>query len=303
MLITAIVVWFVGKTLIDEWQTFRGTPIELHPGWGMIALSCIIVLATYAVLIETWRRMIVAWGDQLDFGNAARIWFISNLGKYVPGKIWGIGAMAELARQRNVSPAAAAGSSIINVVVNIATGFVVALVIGWTAIDALSHGHARLGVTLAAAMIAGLLLLPVTLPAILAVARKATGRALAFGVLPHRVIYISIAGNLVAWTMYGAAFRIFVSGVLGHATGRLGDYVAVYASSYVVGYLALLIPGGLGAREAALTDGLHFLGLANVGQGLIIAGTSRLWLTALEIIPAVVYLARGARRRPHAPQA
>jgi uncharacterized membrane protein YbhN (UPF0104 family) len=287
--------------LLQQWKEFRGTSIEVHPRWALIALSCAVVFAAYAVLIETWRRILLAWGDRLGFVDAARIYFISNLGRYVPGKVWGIGVMAELSRRKQVSPAAAAGSSIISTLVNIATGFVVALIAGWKAVDRISNGHAVIGGVLAAAMLLGLFALPVALPTIMDLARRATGRNLSVANLPHRAIYIAIVGNLVGWALYGVAFQAFTSGVIGQANGSSLDYVAVYASSYVLGYLALAVPGGLGPREAALTTLLTTLGLvANVGQAAIVAVTSRLWLTALEIIPALLFLALGARPRPHA---
>jgi uncharacterized membrane protein YbhN (UPF0104 family) len=300
LIVTAIIFWYVGQKLVDQWREFRGAPIEVHPRWGAIVLSCVIVLVAYAVLIETWRRILLAWGDRLDFLDAARIYFVSNLGRYVPGKVWAIGVMAELSRRKHVSPAAAAGSSIISTAVNIATGFVVALVAGWRAMDRVSNGHAVLGVLLAGMVLLGLFALPVVLPPALALVRRVTGRNLAIGNLPHRAIYLAIAGNLLAWALYGAAFHAFCVGVIGQSGGSTLDYVAVYASSYVLGYLALAMPGGLGAREAALTSLLRTLGLANVGQAAVVAVTSRLWLTVLEIVPALLFLAHGARSRPHA---
>jgi hypothetical protein len=299
--VTAVILWYVGKELVEQWRNFRAAPtVELHPQWWAIALSCAIILATYAVLIETWRRMVVAWGEDLPFADAARIWFLSNLARYLPGvnQIFTIGAIAELSRRRRVSPAAAAGASVINTAVNIATGFVVALIAGFSALDALSEGHATLGLGAAVVLLVGLLLLPTLLPWILGTAQKVTGRQLNLADLPRSAIYISLVGNLVAWTMYGLAFQYFVRGVLGHDVGTPADYIAVWAAAYVMGYLAFLVPAGLGAREGALFTGLTLLNLATAGPAAVISVAARLWLTVLEIVPALIYMARGARPRP-----
>jgi glycosyltransferase 2 family protein len=299
--VTAIILWFVGGRLVDQWKQFRGTPIEVHPRWSLIALSCVVVLAAYAVLIETWRRILRAWGDHLGFVEAARIYFVSNLGRYIPGKIWSIGVMAEMSRRRQVSVAAATGSSIISTLVNIATGFVIALITGWKAVDRVSGGHAVFGIVIAVLVLLGLFTLPVVLPALESFVRRRTGRELSIGNLPHRAIYIAIVGNLVAWVLYGTAFQAFTAGVIEHASGSPIDYIATYASSYVLGYLALAIPGGLFARELALTGMLQTLQLVqNVKEAAVVAVTSRLWLTVLEILPALLFLALGARRRTHA---
>src|SRR3954451_8505839 len=66
IVITAVVVWYVGKALVEQWAKFRGTPIEVHPRWGTIIISSVIALTAHTTLIETWRRMILAWGDRLS---------------------------------------------------------------------------------------------------------------------------------------------------------------------------------------------------------------------------------------------
>jgi len=269
--------------------------------WGYIVASGVVVLATYAALIETWRRIVGEWHATMRFSDAARIWFVSNLGKYVPGKVWQILAMGKLAERVNVPPAAAAGSSIVSTVVNIAMGFAIALLAGFRALDTMSHGHARIGVLLIIVVLGGVFSLPFLMPQIAAVARRLTGRAIDLGTLPPRAVIIAIAGNAIAWVMYGWSFQLLVHGVVGEARGGLSDYVAAYALSYVIGYLVFFIPGGIGTREAVQTLALQTLGLAGYKEALVIAAVSRLWLTVLEVLPGLFYLARGTRLRPQAP--
>jgi hypothetical protein len=141
-------------------------------------------------------------------------------------------------------------------------------------------------------------LLPTAMPYLLAIARRVTGRALDLGPIPRRAIMISLAGNIVAWLMYGAAFELFVRGVIGGAPGTFADYVTAYAWPYILGYLAILVPGGIGVRDSALAVALGALKLATPPQAVVVTVTSRLWLTVLELVPGFIYLARGARRRP-----
>ncbi|HWH53207.1 MAG TPA: hypothetical protein VN651_16790 [Gemmatimonadaceae bacterium] len=294
--------WYVAVKLVEQWRKFRGTPLEVHPRWGLIALSCLVVLTTYAVLVETWRRMVIAWGEQLAFSDAASIWFVSTLVRYVPGNtVVQVGAFAELARRRRVAPATAAGAAAINTVVAIATGFVVALLAGWRSIERLSHGNSVLYLAAAIVLLAGSLLLPTIMPALLRGIRRVTGRSLPIGILPRRAVYQSLGGNVIAWGLYGVAFQLFSYGVLGTTRGTTLDYIAVWAASYVIGYLALAMPAGIGARDGAQAAALTMLGLATAEQGITVAVTARLWLTVLELVPALIYLARGTRPRDPAP--
>jgi len=294
------VLLFVGRALAAQWAQFRGQPLAVEPNWLVIAASMLVVLATYAVLIDTWRRMVAAWHSEFPFLSATRIWTIANLGKYVPGKVWQIGAMATLAERAGVSPVAAAGSSIVNQIVNIATGFLVALVAGWRSFSALSGGYTGVGLGIAVIALGGILLLPSVLPLVLDVARRVTGRSLSIALIPRRAVYISIVGNVVAWLMYGVAFELFVTGVTGGHSGSFADYVTAWAWPYIIGYLAVFAPGGIGIREGALAVALGALRLATPQTALVIALTSRLWLTVTELLPGLTFLALGWTRRPPA---
>jgi uncharacterized membrane protein YbhN (UPF0104 family) len=301
VVVVAIVLVSIAWTLRDQWQAFKNAKFTGHPDWTLIGLSGLVVLATYALLVEVWRLIVAEWHTRISFADAARIWCVSNLGKYLPGKVWQIAAMSELARAVKVKPVAAGGSAILSTVINIAMGCVVAVVAGWSALDSMTQGHAALGIILAVVIVAGVLLLPTILPPTLQIFERVTGRKLDLGDLPRRAIYIAIVGNVVAWVMYGWSFELFVHGVLGTGQGTLSQFTAAYALSYVIGYLVFLIPGGIGPREAALLVSLQTIGF-NAKDAAVITVTSRLWLTLLEIVPGLIYLALQARRTKTTPR-
>ena len=67
------------------------------------------------------------------------------------------------------------------------------------------------------------------------------------------------------------------------------------ATSYVVGYLAIIVPGGLGVRESALMKAMVTAGMANPAQAAAVSVVSRLWQLIILIVPALIFL---AYRRP-----
>jgi uncharacterized membrane protein YbhN (UPF0104 family) len=293
----AIILYFVGRTLAGQWVTFRTTPLEAHPRWWAVGVSAVIVLGVYALLVQTWRVLLVEANESLSFWRAARIWSISNLWRYVPGKLWQIPAMSELARRDNVSPAAAAGSAVLNTVLNIATGLAIVLVLGWRWLDRINPNARVVAIALMIVAVIGLAFLPFVLTRFSSWVVRLSGREVRLTSPPVRTIAVATTGNLIAWTMYGIAFMWLVRGVIGDAPGATWQYVAVYCASYVVGYLVLIAPGGIGPREGVMVALLPSLGLATPKQALLIAGASRVWLTILEIVPGVLFLARDISRR------
>ena len=296
-----LVFWFVGRALAGAWRDYRTQSISIHLDWWRILLSGVEFLATYLVLIATWRAVVEQWGERIRLVAAARIWTISSLTRYLPGKLWQIPMMASMAQRERLSPVAAAGAAVIGTVVNIAAGFVVALALGPALLESARPGSARIGALLLVLGVLGLALLPWIMPRLLALVSRVSGRRMELGVLPMRAIGIALGGNLVAWMMYGWAFRTFAIGVLGPVPGRLSDWVATWAISYVIGYIFLFMPAGIGMREGTMIGALSAAGLASPGQATVLAAASRLWLTILEIVPGLVFLASGALRRRQPP--
>jgi uncharacterized membrane protein YbhN (UPF0104 family) len=90
--------------------------------------------------------------------------------------------------------------------------------------------------------------------------------------------------------------------MLGRVAGGYGEYLAAYTISYLLGYLALFAPAGLGVREGAMMTVLTYAGLATRPEAALVALTSRVWLTLLEVVPGFVFWAlAAARRRPPIP--
>ena len=284
------IVWYAVRALRGQWSAAGDRLQSLRPEWGWIVAATVIVLLTYLLLIETWRRVIVASGESLAFTDAARIWFVSNLGKYVPGKVWSIAAMTVMARENGVSPGVAAGSSVMIQLVTVAAGIGVVLVTGAQAIER------PVLALFAAVMIAVMLALaPRLLPAVGKAATSLIGREVNLPRMRSEVVWMAVLSSIVSWIAYGIAFQFFVRGIIGSAAGATTSYIAVYAASYIIGFLALFAPGGAVVRESAIVTGMARFALSGQADALAIAVTSRLWLTGTELVPGLAYMAIGNR--------
>jgi hypothetical protein len=287
---TVAVVYF-GLQIRNEWSEFIALPETIHPNWWKVLGSTGWVAASYVVLIETWRQIVVAWGGKLSWPAAARIWFISNLGRYVPGKVWQIGAMGALAQEAGVSSVAAVGSALVVNLVNLLAGLLVVLVAG----SRLLVGY---GPALGMALVVFCVLVlgsPWLLPPLARLANRVTGRNIPIPAIPPLAIIFAVAGCSLAWNLYGLAFHDLTVAIFGGAAGRPSYYTAVFTLSYLIGYIVLFAPGGLGVRETSLITLLAAAGLETGAQAAMLAIASRLWLTVVEAAPGLILL---AIRRP-----
>lgn len=299
LIAAALLLYFVGRSLAHQWVAFRDQPLEIRPNWTYIAASGALVLGTHALLVQTWRMLLRAWNASLPFWPAARIWCISNLGKYIPGKIWQVTAMGTMAHRAGVSAVVSTGSAVLSTIINIACGIALVLGLGWEWLNLLREDARVLAVGLLTLAVLGLCALPFILPRLGAIVSRMTNRVVEVASPPPRVILMAIAANLIAWVLYGVAFLWLVRGVLGDAPGPAWGYVAVYCASYVVGYLFFVVPGGIGPREAVMVSLLTSLALATPKEALLVAATSRVWLTILEIAPGFAFMAVRGPSRPN----
>ena len=288
----AIVLFFAATSLATQWDKVGSRLTHLQFGWEWISVASVIVLVIYALLIEGWRRVLGAWDSHLPFSQASRIWFLSNLGKYVPGNIWSLTAMGVMARQRGLSAVAAAGSSVIMQMVSLVTGTAIVMVTGAKLLDQpLLVGAAVL------ILVVVLLSAPRFLPPVAVWVGSLIGKDITPPSVPATSIWTAAVASTMSWLLYGLAFQLFVRGLLGSAPGEISSYIAVYTAAYILGFISLFAPAGLGVRELTLAAFMTQLGLANEADAALVAIAARLWLTVVELIPSGLYIAAGMGRK------
>lgn len=287
------------RMLVRHWGAVKDAAADVHPNWPLLVGASGIVLFTYVILIQSWRVLIAGEGSYLRFPAAARIWFVANLGRYIPGKVWSIAALNVLAAREGVSGAAAAGAAILGTLLNIGAGFGVIALSGSRLVSGLP-GFRTVSVVGSIVFVVGVAALPWILPPIAVRAARLLGRTPPPVRIPAVNLLTAVTINVVSWFCYGWAFMVFCAAVMPTVHGTVSQFTAVWAASYVLGYVALFSPGGFFIREGTLVAAMVALGMASTTDAAIVATVSRLWLSVVELLPGLVALAfsRTARRLP-----
>ncbi|GAB2835901.1 hypothetical protein GCM10022221_38840 [Actinocorallia aurea] len=223
---------------------------DLATALGALSLSAfgaalaLVVLGLVAMMLA-WRTVLADLGSPLPVPAAARIMFIGQLGKYVPGSVWAMVGMADLARDRDVPPARTVGSATISL----------ALTLGC----ALALAAARLpGVfwPVLALVVCGLH------PRVLAWALAVPSRLLKRPAPEHRAsgagMLRAAAWTVLGWLLWGSAVWVLADAVApgGTAWSLWPVAVGAYALAWAGGILVVLAPAGLGVLDGALVLGL-----------------------------------------------
>lgn len=281
------VVAFAVRQLITGWNDIAARPLVWQVRPLLIALSVACVWLMYLVLIQAWRVMLAAWGERLSPLAAARIWTISSLGKYLPGKVWAIAGMALMAQRAGIQPWAATGSAVILQALAIGSGAAMTGMFGSAALEAQYPWVRQLLPALAIASGIGvaLLLWPGFVQRLLRLARIEAPSAATPG--PPAVLY-GVLANLLAWCGYGAAFWLLGHGLFDLPGLTLGRAITAFSASYIAGLLFLPAPGGIGVRESVVV--LMLSGAVGPASASALAVASRILLTLTEFGAAAPFL-------------
>lgn len=281
---------FVVKIFLDHRDEVALAAADAQPLLILAALLAGLIAMTGIGL--TWRSALRVLGSEVGTISALRGYFVGQLGKYVPGGIWAIMGRAEWARAEGVSGAVAYSS----VVLSMGSAYLSALLLGLSLLPFSSMtaeaGTVPIWAVLILLPIGFVLIHPRVVGWVLGILRRLTRRELIVEIPAWGQSACLVARQLPSWLLIGAANYLIAS-----AFGFPGDIANVMAAtvlSWVVGFLALPVPGGIGVREAV------FVALATslpVGIAATVALVARLVFIGVDAAGATVTTLLLARNR------
>lgn len=261
------------------WQLWRREPVDFGRVDGAVFAAAVVAsFAAVSAYGLVWPYLLRRLGTPAPFSWIG-LFFKSQLGKYLPGSVWQYAGRVGLAHSRGVP---------------VQRGFVsIAAEIAYSAVAAAAASSLVLGSLPAAGALAGLgllLVVALTFPRRLG-ARQNVDAALRAG--PVAVILY-----LVVWGLYGVAFWATGRALFAVPVSELARYVGVFALAWLVGLVAVFAPGGIGVREAVIAALLT--GRLGQADAIVLAGTSRIVLTVVDLVAAALSIGVPALRRREA---
>ena len=274
-----------GGEVGQQWADLQAAGWELRPAW--LGASLALFVLNLVVLGLLWVWLLRALGGRLSAISGLRIWSWTNLGRYLPGKVWQLSALAVYMRRQQSSAGIALGSSAALQVLLLATGagFAVA-----TLGIRLSGGDtATIGAALAVA--AGGLLL-VLRPGVVVGASAWMARRLGepepAASLPTGVVWGVAAGTALSWLLAGLALIALWRGAGGGPGPDLLTWTGAFTTAYLAGYIAVFVPAGMIVREGTLAVLLVSIGGVEGAAAAGIAIAARLWSVVAELLTAAL---------------
>ncbi len=298
--LTLVVTYFLFRSIRFSWTELADLDAaNWRPRVLPFAGSLIVLLAVFVYLVGLWALMVrKLGGPRLALRESVRIFFIANLGRYLPGKVWQLAGLTYLAGKRGVSLPVASSAAVLGQIFALAAAATLGA-IGLAAGATSGFPSELVPWALALAVVVVVVVsVPAALRAVLHVAFVLGRRQEQTPRLDPLFGVRWLGLYLVGWTGYGIAFGLLWGSLPGLPAVSWPAAVGGFSGAYFLGYAAIFAPAGLGVREGALAVLLSpWLSSA---AATVLAVIARLWMTLAELVPlALVALAAvaGARNR------
>lgn len=232
---------FVLLCLVFAVASFRGRGGEIATALtqvsvGGAAVAYATTLVGLLAAAAVWRNVTDDFGLHIPPAESTSIYFISQLGKYIPGSVWSIGVQAQLAATFKAERRVTAGAGLVTLGYLVASGALVGTTLAAVGAVALPWPPA---VSAAAAVAAAVGLSPAVINRIGTIA---AGQPLAIG-------WPNALHNLAMCLLMWAVWPIGV--VAPYAEyAHVVTVAGVFGLCYALGVVIILAPAGLGPREA-----------------------------------------------------
>jgi glycosyltransferase 2 family protein len=296
-LVFLVAVLVLGALFVARrWDELSGVLGELS--WPAVVVAVPLAALAQLAAMQAYRAITADLGAPLPLAPAGRVYFVSQLGKYLPGTVWGMVALVTLSREYRVMRKTSLATGLLVLAFSVATAVLLAgLLLPFGALQSVRHFW-YVGLLLPLALVG---LHPRVVGTVLDWALRRIGRL----PMPRRMSYagtLRVAGwQSLCWLLYGLHAWALVLGVGGAASPTtLAVSIGGFALSYAIGPLFVLMPAAAGVRETAI---VLTLGTAVGGTtALAVALVSRMVLVVIDFSQAGLW-SIGARRTARAGQA
>lgn len=264
---------FLAVAFLAAWDRSMA---DVVPPWPALLLALSAVTAGHLASALGWVALFDRSGSTRRLVHGL---FVAQFGKYIPGGVWQVIGQVGLAVGPGVSAARAATAFPVHVVVQVVAAAAVAAPLAVFASDA--PALVRL------AALAGVALLPLLhrrwMAGVAARIRRWRGLdGVAAPVPSQTAVLRAFAWSAVGIAAAGLGFALLLQALGGSDSLAVGT--TAFGLAWLVGFLALPFPSGIGVREAVMLAAL------GSGAGLVVAASlaHRLVLISAEALLALL---------------
>lgn len=236
---------FVVRTLISKWADVSTAFQEVNV--PSLLLSLLLGLLAMTSIGWLWVQMIRDRGNVVSHRRAMSWYFTGQLGKYVPGGIWPIVGRAELAARNGISRSDAYASTGLSLVTTYLAA-VIAIALG----AMFTSDRRSIAALIVVSLASGLFIFSRNKLRTAFIAKISRFLPAAQSLTdPKKLVRLALL-HVPAWVLMSLSTSVTAS-AFGADIG-IFQMLFITSTSWLVGFVVVGVPGGIGVREAVFTS-------------------------------------------------
>ena len=287
--LVVVMVAAFGWALQGKWSQIADRLRDQNP--GVVVGALVVALVGVVLSFVIWRGTLAVLGSRLPWPPLARLFFVTQLGKYLPGAVWPVVAQMRMGKELGVPKQRMALAFLLTL--GLAT--LVGILVGAAALPALLRAEGRVVLLgLLAIPLLLVLLVPRVLNWLLGTALRVLRRPGLERPLHEGDVLRGVGSALLFWLVYGGHVWLLAVGLGADPLAALPVAIGGFAIAFSLGPLLVVLPAGAGVREAVLVVLLH--AVLPTSDATAVALTSRGLLMATDGLLALggAFLPRGS---------
>lgn len=260
-----------------NWEDVSASLSSL-PVW-QIAAQVLLGFVYVYLTMASWRAVLNDVGERVEPKVAARIFFSSQVAKYLPGGVWNFVAAAEVGKSYSISRRRSVCALVVSIMISIVTGMVLALLAILMGPSQVGEKYWWVGIFIPIGLI---ILSPPILNRLVNFLLKVIRRAPLESAVTWRGTLQASLWAFGAWLVIGfQLWLILVSLGMGASVSTFLLATGGYALGWTAGFLVFFVPAGVGVREVAL--GAVLSTVVSSGAVVVVVLLARVFTTLADI--------------------
>ena len=277
-----LTLFFLSKNLWTDWQSV--TNYEFSLDFARLLSASIMLIAAYVSFAVMWNTILRKTETQstLSHFQAVKIYMMTELAKYLPGKIWSVTGKIYLGARLGIPKKSLLVSSLINAVLHIIGILFVGAVFLILSLPVYPAIVLLTAVVIIALGLIGLhpkIFYPITNFILNKIGKNSIPKEMG---LSYKKIIKFFITYMAVDIFLGAAFYVFVAALTPVSVDNFFLIVSSFCLASGLGMVAFFTPSGLGVREGVMVAILQLVIPGPVA--VLVSFFARVWVTIAEIV-------------------
>ena len=288
ILIILVLVSFSIYFLTKNWYDFKKYNIKIN--YEYLILSFLVAILSQVLLALAWQVIMESLNQKISFVNSMRIYFISQIIRYIPGKIWLIGGRIYLCGKEGISSVHASLGIVLELLLISLSNIILII---------LTSGLVNIKYFILITAIG----LTVVYPKNINILVNIVLRILKRKPLKLTISYINILKVIILyiifWLLLGVAFFLITQSIYKIDIILLPRIIGIHSLAWLLGFLSFLTPAAIGVREGLLSLFLKPYLPISLAIGISILARIIVTISELTILAASLISRKIENRRAH----